>query len=122
MLALALLLLSHVAPELAAREAVDSLEVNHFYDEQGHPVFDQAIFYQWNRYESRFDVVAWRLVKSPSQLPVQDFRAGGFVTVWQDGDKLREVRAQSSRETWLQFDPELTAREDLPKERRKELR
>ena len=102
-------------------ESVDLIEVNHFYDEQGRLVFDQVIFYDWAPRDSRYMVRAWRLVKSPSQLPKQDFREGGYTAVWHDGDILRHVRAESKRETWTQYDPELVEREFLPKERRKEL-
>lgn len=109
-------------PEDIARESVDLIEVNHFYDEQGRLVFDQLIFYDWSPPDSRYMVRAWRLVKSPSQLPQRDFRDGGYSAIWHDGDLLRNVRADSLRESWTQYDPELVEREFLPKERRKELR
>jgi hypothetical protein len=56
------------------------------------------------------------------QLPQRDFRDGGYSSVWHDGDLLRDVHAESMRESWTQYDPELIEREFLPKERRKELR
>ena len=108
--------------EDVAREKVDLMEVNHFYDEQGRLVFDQVIFYDWSPDHSRYMVRAWRLVKNPSQLPERDWRDGGYLAVWQDGEILRRVRAQSMRESWTQYDPELAEREYLPKEKRKELR
>jgi hypothetical protein len=98
------------------------MEVNHFYDEQGRLVFDQVIFYDWAPEHSRYNVRAWRLVKNPAQLPERDWRDGGYLAVWQDGEVLRRVRAASMRETWTQYDPELVEREYLPKERRRELR
>lgn len=108
--------------EDVSREKVDLMEVNHFYDEQGRLVFDQVIFYDWSPDHSRYMVRAWRLVKNPSQLPERDWRDGGYLAVWQDGEVLRRVRAQSMRESWTQYDPELAEREYLPKEKRKELR
>jgi hypothetical protein len=102
-------------------EPVDLIEVNHLYDEQGRLVFDQIIFYDWSPRDSHYMVRAWRLVKSPAQLPKQDFRTGGYTAVWHDGEVLRHVWAQSKRETWTQYDPDLIEREFLPKERRKEL-
>ena len=58
-----------IAPqEDVARESVDLIELNHFYDEHGRLVFDQVIFYDWASSESRYNVRAWRLVKNPSQL------------------------------------------------------
>jgi hypothetical protein len=111
--------------EEVARETVDLIEVNHFYDEQGRLVFDQVIFYDWSEGDSRYMVRAWRLVKSPTQLPQRDWKSGGYVALWQDcgqgGEVLRRVHSQSIRETWTQHDPELVEREYLPKERRKEL-
>jgi hypothetical protein len=66
-------------------------------------------------------VRAWRLVKNSQQLPQRDWLAGGYSSAWMDGELLRHVRAQSVRETWLQYDPELVERDYLPKERRREL-
>jgi hypothetical protein len=130
-------------------ESVDLVEVNHFYDEHGRLVFDQTIFYDWQRYKIegtpgalerdeaqtasggpsqefgyRFQVRAWRLIKNPqTQLPYRNWRQGGYTCgPWQDGETLRIVHARGFRETWTQYDPELVEREWLPKEKRKELR
>jgi hypothetical protein len=104
-----------------ARETVDLMEINHFYDEHGRLVFDQVIFYDWSKDDARYMVRAWRLIKNPAQVPQRDWKEGGYVAVWQDGELLRQVRSPSFRETWTQYDPELVEREYLPKERRKEL-
>lgn len=119
---LALLLLAVIPPELVARESVDLIEVNHFYDEQGRLVFDQVIFYDWSPPHSRYQVIAWRLVKCRSQLPSRDWNGGGHVAIWADGETIRSVRAAGYRETWTQYDPELVERETLPKCQRRELR
>jgi len=112
-----------IAPrEDVARESVDLIELNHFYDEHGRLVFDQVIFYDWYATESRYNVRAWRLVKNPSQLPQRDWAGGGYSAMWQDGEQIRHIRSNSIRETWTQYDPELVEREYLPKEKRKELR
>lgn len=112
-----------IAPrEDVARESVDLIELNHFYDEHGRLVFDQVIFYDWASSESRYNVRAWRLVKNPSQLPQRDWAGGGYSAMWQDGEQIRHIRSKSIRETWTQYDPELVEREFLPKEKRKELR
>ena len=108
--------------EDVARESVDLIELNHFYDEHGRLVFDQVIFYDWSLAESRYNVRAWRLVKNPSQLPQRDWSGGGYSAMWQDGEQIRHIRSKSIRETWTQYDPELVEREYLPKEKRKELR
>src|SRR4030095_15339767 len=108
--------------EDVSREKVDLMEVNHFYDEQGRLVFDQVIFYDWSPEHSRYMVRAWRLGKNPTPLPQRDWREGGYLAVWQDGEVVRRVQAPSMRESWTQYDPELAEREYLPKERREELR
>lgn len=104
-----------------AADQVDLIEINHFHDEQGRLVFDQVIFYDWSPAQSRYLVRAWRLLKTPAQMPQQDPHQRGFVAVWHDGDVLRRVHGRVMRETWTQHDPELVAREYLPKEQRREL-
>ncbi len=102
-------------------DRVDTLEVHHFYDPEGRLVFDQLI--GWDVKDSREQVVFWRLIKSESQLPRRDWRQGGYVVLFQDGEAVtRCVRAPSFRERWTQFDVELENRESLPKEQRRELR
>jgi hypothetical protein len=108
--------------ERVARDSVDLIEVNHFYDEYGRLVLDQVIFYDWSAEHSRYMVRAWRLVKNASQLPQRDWQEGGYIAVWQDGEVLRDVRSTAVRETWTQYDPELVEREYLPKEKRRELK
>lgn len=121
LLALAPPALADNRPELTLEDRADVAEVNHFYDEQGRLVFDQAIWWEWSPIHERHQCLAWRLIKSPSQLPVPDHERGGFAATWNDGEVIRTVRADSYRETWLQYDPELADREVLPKERRREL-
>ena len=65
--------------EDVAREAVDLIELNHFYDEHGRLVFDQVIFYDWSKDDARYMVRAWRLVKNPAQLPQRDWKGDGYL-------------------------------------------
>lgn len=109
-------------PENVVADRVDLIEINHFYDEHGRLVFDQIIFYDWSPADSHYHVRAWRLLKSPAQLPARDWSQGDFSTVWHDGDVLRKVRSEAIRESWTQYDPELIEREFLPKDQRRELR
>jgi hypothetical protein len=102
-------------------DCVSSIELNHFYDEQGRQVFEQCIFREWNRLAERENVVAWRLVKTPNQIPQFDWSRGCYRTVWFDGDFFRDISSRSLTETWTQYDPELYEREFLPKEQRREL-
>lgn len=104
------------------RDFVDLVELSHFYNENGDLVFDQHIFMDWNALASCYDVVAWRLVRSPSQVVARDWANGGYRVFWMDGECVRSVRAREYRETWEQHDPELAAREILPKENRRELK
>lgn len=105
-------------------DQVDLVEVNHFYDDQGRLVFDQVIYYDWSERHSRFQVRDWRLLKSPAQVPLRDWRGGGYVSEWEDFKQrngLRRIKTKSIRETWTQYDPELVEREFLPQEKRVEL-
>jgi hypothetical protein len=108
--------------EDVAVDRVDLIEVNHFYDEQGRHVFDQIIFYDWSAQYGRYNVRAWRLLKHRAQIPQRDWNRGDFVALWQDGVVLRKVCAETVRESWTQYDPELVERAFLPKEQRRELR
>ena len=112
-----------IAPqEDVARESVDLIELNHFYDEHGRLVFDQVIFYDWSAPDARYNVRAWRLVKNPAQLPQRDWTGGGYSARWQDGEQIRHIYSKSIRETWTQYDPELLERDFLPKDQRREFR
>jgi hypothetical protein len=120
----AALLLSALATnpvELAVCDRVELIEVNHFYDESGKHVFDQLIFYDWCEATGRHEVRAWRLLKKPTQYPRRDEPRGTFTALWHDGDVLRSVEARAIRETWTQHDPELSERQALPKNQRREL-
>ncbi len=107
--------------EDVARDRVDLIELNHFYDEKGRLVFDQVIFYDWEPIRGRYDVRAWRLLKKQTQVPHRDWQNRKFVAVWHDGEILREVEAETIRESWTQYDPELVEREFLPKDKRRDL-
>ncbi len=117
------LLLGGTSP--CATEVVDLVEVNHYYDEAGKHVFDQLIFYDWVCDEQRYHVIAWRLLKQPSQLPVATLTKRSapreWTCTWLDGELLRRIRARQFRETWTQHDPELRERAHLPKDQRREL-
>lgn len=108
------LLLMIVPYSEVAHDHVSIIEHNHFYDEQGRHVFTQNIFWRWNKYESRFDVIDFRLVKN-GERPVSK------TLIWMDGGTLRKVHANNVQESWTQVDPELENRLVLPKEKRQEL-
>lgn len=108
--------------EDVAKDRVDLIEVNHFFDDCGKHVFDQIIFYDWSAQYSRYNVRAWRLLKRPAQVPHRDWSNREYVAIWHDGSVLRKVEATTIRESWTQYDPELIERAYLPKEQRRELR
>ncbi len=119
-----LALMSFTAPAPMANtvaDRVDLVEINHYHDDQGRKVFDQLIFYDWSNQRKRFQVRAWRLIKSDRQLPRRDHRTNDYRIRWHDEGVLREVVASSQRETWTQYDPELIERAYLPQDQRLEL-
>lgn len=114
------------------REHVDLMEVNHHYDDSGRLVFDQLLFRDWHSGDGMHHLRAWRMIKpgsdsrqsiqSPPMLPRYSQAHGVWVVEWFDDGKHRRVTATAYRESWTQYDPELTEREFLPKEKRRELR
>lgn len=116
------LLLSVSSSDTVLRDDVDLVEVNHYHDERGRPVFDQLIFYDWSEQRKRFHVRGWRLIKSDRQLPRRSYYADTYRIMWHDDGVLREVTAKSMRETWTQHDPELVEREYLPQDQRRDLK
>lgn len=56
-------------------ESVDVIETNSFYDDEGRPVFDQQIFWDWHPCCERHHVRAWRMVKpaGPSRRELLNF-------------------------------------------------
>jgi hypothetical protein len=125
-------------PDAVLRDRCDLIEINHYFSDCGKLVFDQAIFYDWSESDGRYHVRAWRLVKSPAQLPQRDWftppgpldcmrLTGGttgrsYSSLWLDGEVMRRVETAALRETWTQWDVELAEREILPKENRREFK
>lgn len=119
---LLLFLISILPSPEPLRERCDRIEVNHFYDDDRRLVFDQLLFWDWSHDAGRFQLRAWRMVKSPGAIPQYSHSRRCWQSNWYDGDLWRCVEAECVTETWTQYDPELTDREFLPKEHRRELR
>lgn len=119
---LLLILLCVLPIDPVARERCDLIETNLFFDDQARLVFEQALFYDWCDQSERFQMRAWRMVKHPSQLPRLNHATGNYECRWMDGDTERVVVAPVVRTTRTQYDPELTERDHLAKEDRRELR
>lgn len=114
-------LLGLVPTDPAILDRVDLVEVNHVLDSSGRPVLDQMIFYQWSRVDSRYQVIAWRLLRSPGQIPRRDWNQRVYVSHWFDAKTLRKVVAGQCRETWTTHDPEMAERAIYPIQYRREL-
>ena len=114
MFAWMLLVLGTIPHEVAVREQVDIVERNFYHDCEGKLIFVQLLFWEWQC--TGHVITAWRLEKpefSVTERPPQ--------VTWYDGDKLRQVRGESWRETHYQWDEEIAQREKLPQELRKGL-
>jgi hypothetical protein len=120
-LAVLLAVLPGDPPEIAVTSHAELVEVNHYFDTEGKPVFDQIIFYNWDSSAGRFNVVAWRLLKQPGQVPVRNPHSGRYTATWHDGRLLRTVHAERRIETWTQYDPETWERAFLSKSDRPDL-
>lgn len=107
--------------ELVLEQQVDLIEINHFYEEDGKHAFDQLIFYEWCPRECRNQVLAWRLVKGQTQIPLRDWDRGDYCCVLCENGVLRSVRSAALRESWTQYDPEVLERDIFPQEKRREL-
>ncbi len=94
-------------------EHVDLIEQNHFHDENGKPVYDQVIFYEWCASSGKYFVRHWRLLdhkKFPQCWPLQNHMSGSYYCRWFDDDTKfffeRKITSKLFRETWTQVDPE----------------
>lgn len=96
-------------------DQVESLEINHVYDDCGRAVFTQAIARQWNPYTARDEIRAWWMVKEQSDLPSSN------EVLRFDGGAMRRVKAGRVFETWTQHDREIFDRQRLPVEQRRGL-
>jgi hypothetical protein len=119
--ALFLILIAVLPSDTAAREHVDLIEANSFYDDMGRLVFDQLLFFDWSHNDGRYQLRAWRMVKNQSQFPTFSEARQRYECRWMDGDLERVVSSKAVRRSFTQFDPELTERSHLAKEQRREL-
>jgi hypothetical protein len=79
------------------------------------PIFNQYLF--WDNDDTIF---AWRLAKKGNQVRYDYNRKEYYVYVV-DGEMLKRITAPTFRYTLTQHDPELTNREKLQKEKRRDL-
>lgn len=123
----AALLLATVPVDTVVRDRCDCLETNHFYSNEGEPVFSQLLFLDWCQHKGCHRCEDWRLLKKTESDPHshitirRDYATGEWVARWSDDSGPREVRAMTFRETWTSHDPELVDRSAHPVERRRKL-
>jgi hypothetical protein len=118
-------LLATVPHDDVQRDRVCCIETNAFHDSEAKPVFNQAIFYDFNPRKGRHEVVDWKLIKNRDgvvNIQVRrDYRTGEYVARWDEDGGPREVRALTWKDTQTQTDPELLDRDNLPVDRRRRL-
>ena len=91
---------------------VDILERNHVYDRSGRHQFSQFIGWRWHDDRESFHVQWWRMDRNVQVQPC--LVRPGCVAVFHDGQVLRRVVAESYRESWTTYDPEIRDRKCWP--------
>jgi hypothetical protein len=107
---LAIALLSILPRDFCARESVELIETNHVFTYEGEPHLTQAIFY------GREGIIAWRMNSEGKLNPT------GNVLYFMDAGIVRCITARTVAKSWTQHDVELSAREYLPANERRELK
>ncbi len=115
-----LLMLAFAAQPVSAElptERVDLIETNTLYDLNGVLLLRQGIFYDWDEFTERYQIAAWRMIKTDANLPRPC--EGGYEMVFVEGGGHRRVFAPKFRESWTQSDPEILERKHLPSDQRR---
>lgn len=100
------------ASPVALRESADVciLEINHVYYESGDAGLVQLLAWSWDRKEGRHVLRDWRLLKTPSDYPVQ---AGDrWEAPWGPN---KRVSSAHLKESWYQADIEVLDQRRTPK-------
>lgn len=104
-------------------ERCDVIELNHFHDLCGKPVYSQLIFWDFNRSKCEDEVRAWRLFDVKKDRLRLGVDAVNFS--WMDADEdrvlFRDLKSNEFRETWTQVDPERANKKILDERNRKAL-
>lgn len=106
-------LLADAREPIALIDRADTIELNHYYNEHGLPVFSQLICWEWCNVSNDYRVRAWRMCE-PNQVPDFDRSRGMWCLTWHDAGTLRRVYATHYRQTWTQHDPEMHDRHRRP--------
>lgn len=122
---IALIALLSIPLRVTTHEHVDAIELNHFFDQCGHLVYDQIIFYEQNPANGRFQVRAWCLVDDRETLnrrPVKNDNGLYECFAVDSNERLtRRIVSRVFRESWTQVDPEREDKKRHPENMRIEL-
>jgi hypothetical protein len=93
----------------AAHETADKLELNHFHDECGKPVYTQVIIYDFNNATTNEETRHWYLVnpgKDWGRYPTYCSGSDRWAVRWLDKEQMigRQITAPSYVETFTQTD------------------
>ena len=111
------------APDEVITDHVDLVEVNFCYDDRGHPMIQQLIFYDWCPVSRCYRVRDFRLLETVEHLPHRVRGGRTYVVTWFDerDGVARRVIAKAVRTTYTRHDPEMVERDRFPKDMRREL-
>lgn len=88
-------LLLSLAISLGSLPSCDMIELNHYCDTLGNPIFTQLIFWKWYDREAKYHVQEWKMVEHSTVV----YRFNKRVLV-------EKTTALHFKESWTQFDPE----------------
>lgn len=115
-------------PAIPAKTVVfDVVEWNHCYDDYGKKIFDQLIFWTFEKRhgwicEGYIVETNWKC-HHLRLLPGGSFRRTLFLDLpGERGAAPYTIQGRSYRETWTQYDPEVEARQVVPIEQRRQWR
>ena len=110
---------------LTTLEHVDAIELNHFFDQRGHLVYDQVVFFERTPTTGRFQVRAWCLVDDRETLnrrPLKNDNGLYECFAVDSNERLtRRIVSRVFRESWTQVDPEREDKKRHPESLRIEL-
>ena len=115
--------LSIIPVEVVVEDRVETIELNHTFDDDGKPVCTQHIFRDRDG-----SIIDWRHVSNTAYGErgtgpcVRDIDRDCYRLDWSEGMTLRTVKAREFKETWTFYDPERWQHDhQLPREDRREL-
>lgn len=85
-------------------ERVDLIELNHFYDDRGKPVFTQYIIYEWNDGHAEYHVR--NFLMEEKILFFKNHFAGLYTIILPETRVQVKITSQNFKESWTQIDPE----------------